>query len=320
MAITNISVFENASTTYKTLADEIFGQKPPGVFSAYTSVMPTDGKIVEHDVIEAFPVVREWSGAKQFPDAQAASTTLTIKTYEASFRIKRLDLATDRTGSIGRRLQMFLQEQAYIYDKLAHEALVANATGYDGVSLIHASHPRGPAGATQSNTTTSALSFSTFETAMVAGASLRDANSEPLAINYNLLRVGPKLASVAREITGSAERVVGIDAAGVNDSGTRIAAATIPNVRGVQVFSGGSVSVVVDPRLVGTYDDYWYLVDTSRGAMPLVGYEFRSPEAISLDAMDGEARFETDYFKYSVECDVVFGPGAWQTIYGGIVS
>jgi phage major head subunit gpT-like protein len=319
MAITNISVFENASTTYKTLADDIFGQKPPGVFSAYTTVMPTDGKIVEHDVIEAFPVVREWSGAKQFPDAQAASVTLTIKTYEASFRIKRLDLATDRTGSIGRRLQMFLQEQAYIYDKLAHTALIDNAVGYDGVALFSSAHPRGPGG-NQSNTTTSALSFSTFETAMVAGASLRDVNSEPLAINYDLLRVGPKLASVAREITGSAERVVGIDSAGAVDSGTRLAAATIPNVRGVQVFDGGSVRVVVDPRLVGTYDDYWYLVDTKRGASPLVGYEFRSPEAISLDRMDDEARFESDYFKYSVECDVVFGPGAWQTIYGGIVS
>lgn len=319
MAITNISVFENASTTYKALADDIFGKKPSGPFLDYTTVLPTDGKIVEHDVIEAFPVIREWSGPKQFGDAQAASVTLTIKTYEASFRIKRLDLMADRTGQIGRRMQMFLSEQAYIYDKLAHEALIANATGYDGVALVNASHPRGPAGATQSNTTTSALSHSTFETAMIAGASLRDINGEPLAISYSTLRVGPKLAGIAREITGSNERIIAVDNSGA-ESGTRVAAATGPNARGIQCFDGGAVRVVVDPRLVGTYDDYWYLFDTSRGASPIVGYELRSPEAISLDSMDGEARFETDYFKYSVECDVVFGPGAWQTVYGGIVS
>lgn len=319
MAITDRSILDNASTAFKSFGDEIFGKSLPGVFSRYTDVMPTDSKVVEHDVIEAFPVIREWTGGKQFPDAQAASQSLTMKTYERSFKIKRLDLLTDRTGATAKRMQSFLNDTASIYDKLAHEALVANGTGYDGVALLSASHPRGPAGATQSNTGTTALSHAQFETVMVAGSSLRDANSEPLGIAYNLLRVGPKLAALAREITGSNERIIAVANDGL-EAGTRVAAATGPNARGLQVFSGGSVDVVVDPRLVGTYDDYYYLIDTSRGVMPIVGYEFRAPEAISQDEMSAEGRFLADEFRYSVECDVVFASGVWQVIYGGLVS
>lgn len=318
MAITDRSILDNASTAFKTFGDEIFGKSLPGVFSRYTDVMPTDSKTVEHDVIEAFPVVREWTGAKQFGDAQAASQTITLKTYERSFKIKRLDLLTDRTGATAKRMQSFLNDTASIYDKLAHEALIANATGYDGAALLSASHPRGPSG-NQSNTSATALSHAQFEAAMVAGAGLRDVNGEPLGISYSLLRVGPKLAALAREITGSNERIISVANDGL-EAGTRVAAAAGPNARGLQVFSGGSVDVVVDPRLVGTYDDYYYLVDTSRGVMPIVGYEFRAPEAIAQDQMTAEGRFLSDEFRYSVECDVAFAPGAWQVIYGGIVS
>jgi phage major head subunit gpT-like protein len=321
MAVTDRSIFENASTTFKELAGNVFaGGTPPGVYKDFATVQSTDSRIVEHDVLEAMPVAREWVGAKQYGDAQAASTTLTLKSYEASFKIKRLDLLTDRTGIVGRRMATWLGDTAYIYDQIAHEVLFANPTGYDGVALFSASHPRGPAAANQSNTTTSALSFSTFETAMQTGASLRDANGRPLMISYNKLIVGPKLASLAREITGSNERLMAVDNSGA-ESGTRVAAATVPNQKGIQVFTGGSLDVVVDPRmpLGGTYDDYWYLIDTTRGASPICGYEFRSPEAVTQDRMEDTARFDSDEFKYSIECDVVFGAGVWQVAYAGIL-
>jgi phage major head subunit gpT-like protein len=321
MAVTDRSIIENASTTFRELAAEIFGAgRPPGVYQAFTNVFPTDSKIVEHDVLEAMPVAREWVGAKQYNDVQAAAHTLTLKSFEASFRIKRLDLQTDRTGIVGRRIASFLSDTAYMYDAEAHSVLFSNPTGYDGVPLFSSAHPRGPGGGNQSNTTTSALSLATFESAMQTGASLRDVNGQPLMISYDTLIVGPKLAAVAREITGSTERVAAVNSSG-EESGTRIAATSLPNFRGVQVFSGGSVNVVVDPRmpLGSVQDDYWYLVDTSRGASPIVGYEFRAPEAVTLDSMDSPARFDLDEFRYSVEFDIVFGAGVWQVAYAGIL-
>lgn len=321
MAVTDRSIIDNASTTFKELSGNVFGSKtPPGVYKDFATVMPTDSKIVEHDVLEAMPVAREWVGPKQYGDAQAASTTLTIKSYEASFKIKRLDLLTDRTGIVGRRMATWLGDTAYIYDDIAHTVLFANPTGYDGVALFATTHPRGPSGNNQSNTTTSALSFSTFDTAMQTGASLRDANGRPLMISYNKLIVGPKLAATAREITGSNERIVAVANDGL-EAGTRVAAAALPNQKGIQIYTGGSLDVVVDPRmpLGGTQDDYWYLIDTTRGASPIVGYEFRSPEAVSQDRMEDPGRFDSDEFKFSIECDVSFGAGVWQVAYAGIL-
>lgn len=318
MGVTNLSVFEGASTTFRTLAEEVFSTRPPGVYQDYTEIVPTDSKVIEHNALESMPVVREWRGAKQFKDVLAVSASYAMKSHEVSFRIGRKDIITDRTGTIGKRIAAFLNDTKYIYDKLAHEALIANAAGIDGVALISNAHPRGPSG-NQSNTTTSALSHATFEAAMVAGASLRDIEGESFGISYDMLRVGPKLAGLAREITGSNERVIAVANDGL-EAGTRVAAATGPNARGQQVFTGGAVRVVVDHRLVGTYDDYWYLFDTTRGTPAIVGYELRAPEAIALDRMDDDARFHRDEFLYSIECDVVFVPGVWQGVYGGIVS
>lgn len=321
MSVTDRSIIDIASTTFREIAGEIFGgTTPPGAWQAFATMLPTDSKVVEHDVLEAMPVARKWVGAKQYKDVRAASTTLTIAPYEASFKIKRLDLLADRTGITGRRMREWLSDTAYLYDDQCHQVLFANPTGYDGVALFNASHPRGPAGGTQSNTTTSALSHSTFETAMQTGASLRDEEGRPLMISYDTLIVGPKLAALAREITGSNERVIAVADDGL-EAGTRVAAATGPNARGRQVFSGGSVDVIVDPRmpLGGTYDDYWYLLDTTRGPKPIAGYEFRSPEAITADQMTSEGRFENDEFRYSIEFDIVFGAGVWQVAYAGIL-
>lgn len=319
MAVTNQSIIDNASVTFREIAQSVFGERPPGEYQRWTEVLPTDSETVEHDALEAMPVIREWTAAKQFRDVHAASQQLTVKGYEASFRIKRKKLVTDRTGMVARKMRSWMNDTAYIYDKIVSDALIANATCYDGVALFSGSHPRGPAGATQSNTSSTALSHAQFEAVMVAGASLRDAESEPLGISYNVLRVGPKLAALAREITGSNERVIAVANDGL-EAGTRVAAATGPNSRGVQVFSGGAVEVIVDPRLVGTYDDYYYFFDTTRGAAAMVLYELRAPEAITLDGMTDEARFHRDEYLYSIECDVVAGPGAWQTAYAGIVS
>jgi phage major head subunit gpT-like protein len=106
-----------------------------------------------------------------------------------------------------------------------------------------------------------------------------------------------------------------VDAAGGLDvAASGVAAASIPNVYG-----GGSMLLVVNPRLVGDYDDHYYYFDTTLGASAVQGFEMRSVEAHEQTAMDGDSRFERDEFKFSLEADVVFGAGAWQVTHGGIL-
>lgn len=317
MAITNQSILDNAGTAFRSAFDEVFENGAPGFYETFTEIIATDSKINEIDVLESMPQVRQWVGSKVFKDIFASSLTATVKTYEKSVDFKRIDILTDRTGKIARRLRAFLSaggSGGSIYDFLATAALVANGTGYDGVSLFSASHPRGPSGATQSNTSTTALSFAQHDAVMQAGPSLRDLEGEPIGISYNVLMVGPKNQKIAKEITQSTERILPVSAAGVEATSSVVAAAAIPNV-----FGGGDLTLVVNPRLVGSYDDHYYYFDTMTGPRPVLGYELTPPHAEEQFSMDDSMRFHQDRLAASVECDVVFAPGDWHVAFGGIL-
>lgn len=321
MSILNQDTLDVASTTFRAVADELFERGVPGLYPAFTDVIPTGSKVNEIDILETMPVIRQWLGSKEYQSIRASKASATVVPWEKSFEIPRLDLAADKTGLIGRRIRAFMtQDGGQIYDKICTDFLVLNTgVGYDGVVLFSSAHPRGPSG-NQSNTTTSAFSFAQHDAIMQAGASLVDQNSEPFGIAYDTLMVGPKLMKLAMEVTQSSDRIEAVDNAG-NDSGTRVAAAGVTNVYGAgsMLFGGGVMDLIINPRLVGTYDDYYYYLDTRRGPKPVLLYEFRKPEAIDQMTMESEVRFTLDKFRMSVECDVIPAAGAWQTAYAGIL-
>lgn len=314
MSITNQDILDNAGTTYRDMFDEIFVGRAPGFYEAFTEVIPTDSKINEIDVLEAMPQIREWVDEKVFRDIFASALTATVKPHEKSTDFKRIDIITDRSGKIARRLRAFLSaggDGGSIYDFLATAALVANGLCYDGQNLFSTTHPRGPNGATQSNLTTVAggLKFSSHETVMTAGASLRDAENESMNIAYNVMMVGPSQKATAQEITQSRERVIGVDASGTEATSSVVAAASAPNV-----YAGGDLMLVINPRLVGDYASETYYFDTTKGdAKAVIGFELTPPHAEEQFSMDDHIRFHKDKLAASVECDVVFAPGAWMT-------
>lgn len=308
--ITNQDILDAAETSFRAKFDELFVDGvPPGVWQLFTEVIGTESIVNEIDVLEAMPVIRRWIGEKVFHAIRASKATARVVPYEKSFEVDRLSLAGDTLGIIGRRIDRFLgSDGGAIYDLIVFAALLSNPTCYDGTALFGTGHPRGPAGANQSNITTSGgLSFGRHETVMVAGESLRDEKGESFGISYDTLIVGPSNRRMGQEITGSKERVVAVDNAGV-ETGTRVAAAAVTNV-----FAGGEMQLVVSPRLVGSHAGKCLYVDSTKGAMPIILYEMRKPEPHTQFDMSDEARFLFDKMRGSVECDVVAVAGAWQT-------
>lgn len=317
--IINQANLDAANATFVAKFDEIFTNRAPGPWSTYTEVLPTGSKTNTLEVLESMPVVRRWVGPKVFNAIRSSYLSVDVLKYEKSFAIDRLDLDADKLGMIGRRIAQFMGgDGSEIYDKICFETLVSNSgngpTCYDGLALFSASHVRS-AGTTWSNKTTSALSFSVHDTIMQAGEARQDDNGEPIRTAFDTLIVGPKNRKTAMEITQSTERLAAVDNSGA-ESGTRVAASTIPNV-----FGGGSMTVVVDPRLTGTYDDYFYYIDSKIGPKPLVLFEYRAPEPQVPDnnSMGGSLRFALDQFQYSVEADFVVTAGSPHVVYAGIL-
>lgn len=322
--VTDQSKLDAASTYFETRFGELYntGGLVTGYYERLTTKIPTDSKKIQVDFLGSLPAVEKWVGAKTFKTIRNYQQTATLDKWHKTFRIDRMDVRYDRTGQVGSKIDAFLNDLASFYDKIVTDVFVSNPTGYDGVALFSASHPHGPAGATQSNLTTSALSFATFNTAMVAIMGYLDESSEPLPVTQFgqlTLMVGPKLLTTALEIAEAELKPVGVDAGNVfyepgATPGTNVAATTRYNVW------RGKVDVIVNNRLNGTYDDYWFLLNnTVPGASPILLYEGRAPEPIPCTDMDSTPRFINDEFWYSVEADAVAVAGAWQTVYAGIL-
>lgn len=258
---------------------------------------------------------REWVGAKEFGNFQIYKQDVFLKTYERSFELPRKQVDYDTTGAVAQMLASTIRNTLEVAtESLIFSTLVsasgAGPTSFDGQALISNSHTIGDE--SYDNLTTAALSPSAYDAAQVAMMGWKSAAGDPLAVFGDLLIVGPKNRRIAFDIAGNPQRVAAVDNSGA-ESGTRVAAATVPNY-----FAGDNCSVLVWPRLVGTYADYWYLADTTKPSKPIILKEESDWQLIEKTDRKDDARYERDVYQWSLESDKTVAAGAPATIYGGL--
>lgn len=311
--ISNADKLKGIQTAYRTLVQDALSAKYEGaVYDAFTSEDTVDGSEMELTWLMNDPVMEKWLGRKTYTALRAESVKIPVQSYAKSVEIPKVDVIGDKSGLIAKKVAEMASQGAADKDKIAFDKLIAGFTdaGYDGVSFFSTAHPNGPAGGTQSNRGTSALTHTTFDTARQAMRALRDENGRSLGVNPRVLMVGPKNERVANEIIAAEFRLAAVDSSGA-ESGTRVAAASVSNVS-----SKYGMRVVVNPKLVGDYDDYWFLIDDSRPVKPI--HMGKLGEPTPSDNLDNQF-LETPYYRFSVEFDAAVGFSLWQLIYGAIL-
>ncbi|MBP7550381.1 MAG: Mu-like prophage major head subunit gpT family protein [Gemmatimonadaceae bacterium] len=320
MAMNPSTNVQSASIAFRAYATDLFaGTGQRALFRTFSEVFPAGTEYTQQlNVLEALPVIRKWVASREFPDAQFATVSATPEPYEKSFS-ENVEIANRSSGdALMARLTRWLGNPDRDFDKIVTEYMLSNPTGYDGVALFASNHPRGPAGATtQSNTSTTALSGPQHRAAMVVGSTLRDETGESFEIQYDALMVGPALAALAREITGSTRRFA-LNAAGAEATASVVAATTAPNFGDLTVYDGGEVMVVVNPRFVGTYANYYLYVDSTKGAKPIAVFQGET-SVTERTSPDSEPVFTRNVYEWGVKHVLTLLPGAWQTAYLGIV-
>lgn len=314
MEITNQAVLDQANATYRAMWEK-FGEADPGVYDRFTEIIPTDSETNVFDFVTAFPQVEEWVGEKVFRAMRAYAFTITLKSYAKSLELDFKKVRYDRINFTGKAIKRFLTGTS-IYDKVMTDVLLSNPVGYDGVALFSTAHPHGPGGTNQSNLLASTTwSRAVHRQVVVAGPALRDEEGEPLRVAYDTVMVGPSNVHLAQEITGSKQRVVGINNTGEEASTGVVAAGSVDNYLGNVLFRGGEMDVVLNPRFVGSAAGRVLYVDSSKGAMPTLLLEGRKPESHEQTQMDSEGRFLKNKLRWSVEADIAGGAGLWQTAF-----
>lgn len=317
MATKNQANLDTARTVARVKFDEVFNAPYAGVSDMFTERYSTGSELDELVFATFLNTVREWLGAREYGNFEAFNQSVKLTTFEDTFSLPRKSVDYDTSGAIGRAIAAKIRRaRMNSDDKIIFDTLVGNSgdgpVGFDGDNLFSTTHTLG--GTNYSNKTTSALTFSTYDTAVQAMQGYKGADGEPLNIQPDLLIVGPKLRKMALQLANADDRVVPVNPSGELDGSTSVnAAASMVNV------FRGEVDVVVWNRLTGTQDDYWYLVDRQQPERGILLKDERDWELIEQTDMDSPARFNVDKYVWGIEADKKVAAGAWPCMYAGIV-
>lgn len=297
---------EAAVTAYSTLGAEVFangGLSPLG--GLISRRVPVNGTSMEADSLGAIPAVEEIVGSRQWANLRAYVNRVPVKKFgPKGLEFKIIDIENDPTGMISAKLAEYLRGNADWLEAPLWSFWVNNPTCLDTSSLFSTTHGFGAAGATWSNLITNALSPGEFFTGISAMSALVFENNEPAGYYPDVLMFGPANEKMADDLTGS-DRVVPIAATGLEAYASALAAATKSN------FISGRIKAVMNPRLIGTYDDYWYLLDTKReGARPVIIGDAKPMTAVSVTSPESPAMIERSCAQFYAE--------GWAGLMGGV--
>lgn len=297
-------------------AEAVNGVRITSAMADFCTVVPTQTEVVDMDFLGdvAYPSL--------FADERRRRTVfpweyeIRDQTRELTIEVRRRALEDDQSGQARMKFAQMARSIVRGREKDASVALRLSAATvcYDGQYLVDTDHPIPGTGATASNKGTSALSASSLQAAFQAGAGFVDDFGEPKPSNFDLLIVGPKLIKTAQELVESPVVVVNVGDGAVGSGAT---AAT--NYRNVYQ---GALRVALNPYLVGDYDDYWFLVDTSADVKPIV-MTYRTDVGMELYEQSDPAThweaFNRDNVLWGSRERYGVGYGLWRSIYGGIL-
>lgn len=300
--------FVSANTYFQGAAADLFARPQAGFWETFTAKFPMNGQQLGLETFGPGGSMAELVGNRRWGGLREYLKQIPVKVYstDPSLEIPSKAALGDITGALKSQIDMFMSPAAWAWDKFATEVITGNATGIDGVALLHNSHPYGSGGATWDNLTTDALGFASFNAGIVAMESLLGENGEPLNISPTHLMVGPGLSRTALEVVG-AVRPFAMNASGVEAATSVLATTGIGNVL------AGRVEVIVNRRLSSTE---WYLMDLGKEAKPVAMGELEALHGVAVTSPDSSGMVDRSVYRYFIEGKAGFG-GWWpQTIYG----
>lgn len=285
------------STAFDAVFKDAFATAPTTYEKFCMIVGDAAHTIVELPFFETFAFMREWVGPRQVKNLAARKLTMKEKAFEDTLGIPVRQIETDNWGLYANSIAQMAENAKQLWDRLAAEALTNPGTWIDSKAFFVTDRKYGKN--TICNKTTSALSASTFNTAYETMCGYCGHNGEPLGVLPDTLIVGPKNRKTAFEI---------LNAKLVSDGTTTV---DNPNL--------GLCEAVVNPRLVGDYDDYWFLASTKGKIKPIALQKSKEGTLVALNQPTDENVFMEGQALYGTDAYGSAAAAMPHLIYGGIL-
>lgn len=298
----------SANTEYLTYGQEIFDRPMGGPFELFTQILPCDGRALELDAIGPSGEAEELLGDRIWTTFREYANRAEVKPYTIDgIELLRSKVDLDPTGAMAKRLRDYLDGARNFWDAPVTRRFLTNPTCIDGTPLLNTSHPHGAGGATWGNRVTTAFSQAAVETGWAAMTALTNEHGAPMQLRPTHLMVGPKHYGLARAIAGKV-RPVGVGTAG--------SIVTSGAVHAVAVEGYLDLEVILNDRMVGDYEDDWYLMDLSKSVRPMVAGEGIRPAPQVAISADSDAMQRHSKYRYWVEGYGAITGGVPHIIYG----
>lgn len=272
--------------------------------------VPSTGAAAIHAWLSQLPGMRKWVGDREVKNLQSGKLTVVNDDFESTISVPRNDILDDQFGLYTPLARVMGANAELLWPKLAIDALVGGATALWADAAAFFGTTRKYGGNTISNKTTSALSKSTFEAAILAMTSYVGHNDEPLAVAPRILLVGPKLRATAWDLVKNTVAV----AAQLNVGATEnVGAAAVQNR------TQGLCELRVSRRLVGTYDDYWFILGEQAGIKGVAVQKRADPKLTRMDRDTDENVFMRKEFLYGTDARGAAFLTLPHLVYGGIL-
>lgn len=211
--------------------------------------------------IAFLPAMRKLVGEAFVKNLTEVSHTVRNEEYEATVRVKQMDIENDSLGIYGPKIGQLGSQGAKLPSRLIADLLMNGFTAldYTGSAFFAANKKHFPAGKkTFTNKGTKKLSAANYQAARAAIRSVKGEDGEPLALGDNLaLVVSPAYEATARSI---------VLADTIAEGGTNV--------------NKGTALLIVLPQLAAA-EDNWFLIDVGQEVGALILQENKALELLS---------------------------------------
>lgn len=271
---------------------------------ALAKEVPSSTSVEEYHFMGDVPGFEEWKQDRAMGVMERKKISITNKPWSSGVSVHRDEIMDDKLGLANDNIAGLAQKaQRHRFDLMVKTLLngfdgtaypdLGDGLSYDGKFFFADNHAFGD------NKMTVALTEAALDAAQQQlGEITTDDGKDPLDLSGTHLIVGKKLEAMALRLTQAGMLI--------NAGGT---------AAGTNIYVG-KFTVIVSPRLRGTYDDYWFLADLSQAVKPVI---FQDREPITVAAQvdwSSEDMFKRGQMNFGAQARYNIGYYAPQTIVG----
>lgn len=283
--------------TYSTSFQDGIGREPPIEYMSWLATeFPSMSASNFYAWMDLIPGFREWVGERVFQNIRANNFEIINRPFECSVRVPNEKIEDDQYGVYSPVVRMQGEGWPTLLWSLVAEVIKNNTTCFTGKAMLATDHAYGDN--TIANLSTDALSEATFLAAYLAAAAWQWANGELIRPNFTHLVVGEKNRVTAFNLVQNEYVIAETGVGGMKGNPNR-----------------GKAKVVICPDFVGTYDDYWCLVDASK-AIHAIALQIRKTPVPLMDT-DPATVMRSGQVDFMADGRAAAGPTFPHLIYGG---